>query len=260
MEISCAPHPRRRNPPAQQRREDLLSWGALLPRETSSPSTWTPPEILHPRRQLSVAQYEELLDDLSGYRGARAHARAIQDLHVIGSGASRVAYLLDVAGHPPLVLKVAQYEDDPYFQNATEVWCAAQIRSPLLPRIYAWGPSDEHVQWLVVEYLWPASAPDLIRLTGISARKLSAILDGPSRYTEARLRAAAEDAEPQAAAFLRQLGDLVEACDLAPGDIFKDVHWGIDAAGAFKLIDFGFRRMPARMEPPAHSSRKVEDP
>lgn len=218
--------------------------GAALAR--AGALAWNPD--VPPLRVLSYKEYEDLLDVLN-YGDDEEIREHLYSLRQLGRGISRRAYLLSVADQPPTVLKVAL--DDPYFQNETEVWCAIGLRSDLLPEIYDWGPSDDHVRWLEVEYLQPAHAPDFLQLTGLERWQLESILSGPAYRAEDRLRAAAEEAPKRRADFLHALADLIGACNLAPGDLQKGEHWGVDAHGRLKLIDFGYRREPARLRHPA---------
>lgn len=176
---------------------------------------------------------------------------AAGDFRWLGAGGSRTAYLVRVAGEPPMVLKVL-VDQGRVNQPRQELLCLlAAHENPLVPTLYAFGPSPTVPAWTLVEYLdAPAGDGDWLREAKLPLREFQHALDecwpddedyprGPDCFVDSLLSYGARPA------FARAFGDLMRICHPDIAELSQEQHWGVAADGSLKVIDLGLAETEA---------------
>jgi hypothetical protein len=209
---------------------------------------------------LTPAQYRDLIAGLNNGLAFKYLAKSNcpkYNLEVLGAGTSRRVYKLPVQGYETTALKI-QLMRQKFNQTLVETTCAAASDSPLVPEVYDWGPTDDDVRWVEIEYLKSASIKEFERLAGIPwswfARGVSVLCDGsesaidqgtphwiPPIWRLRYLKDLAKHAVDQKRAmkFGTDIMQLVEECELEPREFIFLYHWGINSRGEIKISDLG---------------------
>jgi hypothetical protein len=187
--------------------------------------------------QAYAAPWDELIEEEFG-------------LSELGSGASRTAYLVEVEGRSPAVLKVINGPDGIHEQRH-ELLCLLAGRSlSVVPAVYRWGPVDGWPCWMLVEYLDDAEEEDWEREAGVSFGTLQEALDecwpddaeDPLAPPCVRKRLLAQGVHPP---FAEGVEQAVRICRTDIAELAQDEHWGADVEGRLKIRDLGSRETAA---------------
>jgi hypothetical protein len=176
------------------------------------------------------------------------------ELPLLGYGSERAAFLFEVEGQEPRVLKVPTAPGDTT-QQYFEWDCYSKADEPdehpaalALPVIWDWGPGD-YICWLEVEYLRTLTPEEFQERALVDFRQFAAALRN-LRHGE-RLSIGRQGYRP----FLDAVADVVARCELDTHDLGHLEHWGLGEKGRIKLRDFGLReRNPKRRARMAPSS------
>jgi hypothetical protein len=211
-----------------------------------------------PVPMLTRAQYAELRRRIAAGEGPDAAVGF--DLPLLGEGVARHAYLLEVKGQSPRVIKIFDWENYPEDPEAEYVAQMEHERHcldileghPLVPTLYEWGETSEFVGWLELELLRPgpssgsAAYPDFKRAfkraTGIPWLKFAAAVDGVDPWNdpaEEWPRALAQLTRYRPSAFLDDVATLVHGCELAIPELARSENWGLTEDGRPKVLDVG---------------------
>jgi hypothetical protein len=213
---------------------------------------------------LTPDQLEELLDRLSTIcekHGADEdyppHAAPWDELieqefglPELGSGASRTAYLVQVDGRPPAVLKVINGPDGIHEQRHELLCLLAGRGLSVVPAVHRWGPADGWPCWMLVEYLRDAEEEDWERAAGVSFDAFQSALgdcwpeddEDPLGPPCVRNRLLAYGAHP---GFAEGVQQAVRICRTDTAELDQDEHWGADVEGRLKIRDLGSRETAA---------------
>lgn len=171
---------------------------------------------------------------------------AKDNLELIGSGSSRLAFLLS----SQKVIKVAKNSAG-IGQNSAEVEIYTNPKArAVLAKIYDYG---EGYKWIISELVRPILRPGEFKsLTGIPFSGFQAVLDD---FASAKTVTDIDDIidyyfnskvtkrrnfEQRAADWVRDIGYTLFSTDLKVGDFYIIEHWGKTASGRVVLLDYGF--------------------
>lgn len=172
-----------------------------------------------------------------------------KELQHIGVGGERVVFALEVGGRKPFAFKADQGTRG-HRQTETEIQCLRRAKSPLAPMIYDWD--DENYRWIEMELMTPLpDAPEgtFENITGIDWEDLSfffetygGFITDWSGMDESKNKAGDPNIPRtrKARAFMQQVRQFAEECELATSEFGLEDNWGVTADGKLKLLDLGY--------------------
>lgn len=184
------------------------------------------------------------------------------DLPLVGYGSARNAYGIYVDHLPPTVLKVLAHGagQEDIEQMKVEISCMRDMQGhPLIPTLVDYDENAKpHPRWMELERLETLFQEEFAlafqHATGITWDRFTLALlqygGSEALDAETQFKLAVEDIAPasrsRAEAFLRELGEVVQNCELMPVDFAKSDNWGFTPEGRIKLIDLGLTEDVAR--------------
>jgi len=156
----------------------------------------------HPR-QINRNSYSKLLRAIENGNCQDASMFLDNYATYLGWGCTRKAYLINLEGYEPFVLKI-EWQPEKYnyiAQNRKEVRTWLNNDHKFLPDIYDWDTKNRLTKWIEVEYIHPTKGMPL-------NKEINAIIKKLNLY----------------------------------GDVYENRHWGKNSRGHYKLIDFGISK------------------